>query len=266
MHNFYHEIPLPADKAIRKFLWVSYFHDSLIQEIFLDEPGKNALTLKVDCARDGYMYLLQFHGVAHFEYSSPRNGWHIGEEISSTVFKDTALLHRLQREGTKPLYHLRFSHRDGYTDVIFQRFTIRREGGRVNYKSEVPPEKMGWQICLNTPNGAYLPKFDPFVIDFSALSAKEEEERAELTDDILWARLFRLHQSRDTAELLLHARCILDEHLFHEHAPLYAAYLLGKYGDTQDIPALTKLYLGEENLLKKRTLLEAMELIQERTT
>lgn len=266
MHNFYHEIPLPADKAIRKFLWVSYFHDSLIQEVFLDEPRKNALTLKVDCARDGFTYLLQFHGVAHFEYSSPRNGWHIGEDISSTVFKDTALLHRLQSEENNPLYHLRFSHWDGYTDVIFQRFTIRRVGGRVNYKSEVPPERLGWQHCLYTPSGAYLPDIDPFEDDFAALSADDDEERLFMIDNILWARLYRLQQNGVTDELIQQSRFILAERPRCENAPLYAAHLLGKQGDSQDIPTLTNLYLAEENLLKKRVILDAMELIQERTT
>ena len=249
MHNFYHEIPLPADKAIRKFLWVSHFHDSLIQEIFLDEPRKNALTRKLDCSRDGFTYLLQFHGVAHFEYSSPRNGWHLGEEISSTVFKDTALLHRLHQDKRRPLYHLRFSHWDGYTDVVFQRFSIRREGGRVNYKSEVPPENIGWQHCRYTPSGAYLPNIDPFEDDFATLPADDEAERIFMIDNILWARLYKLQQNGVTDELIRQSRYILAAHPRCENAPLYAAHLLGKQGDFHDIPTLTTLYLAEKDSL-----------------
>ena len=265
MHNFYHEIPLPEDKAIRKFLWVSYFHDSIIQEILLDQPKKYALTLKVDCSRDGFVYLLQFHGVFHFEYASPRNGWHIGEEISSTCFKDSALLHRLQQEEGKRLYHLRFSHWDGHTDVIFERFIIRREGGRVNYKSEIPMEAIGWQHCRYTPNGAYLPNIDPFEEDFASLPADDEEDRRFMIDNILWARLYRLEQLGNTDILIQQARFVLAEHPHCEQASVYAAFLLGKHGSQADMHTLTGRYLTEENLLVKRVIMDAMELIHART-
>lgn len=160
MHNFYHEIPLPEDKAIRKFLWVSYFHDALIKQILPGQPKPYDLTLQIYSGHDGYTYLLRFHNAVHFACSGPMP-WHAGQDISSTVFKDSALLHRLQAEEEKPLYHLRFSHWDGYTDVIFERFTIRREGGRVNYKSEVPMEAIGWQHCRYTPDGAFRGRYRP---------------------------------------------------------------------------------------------------------
>ena len=176
MHNFYHEIPLPDDKAIRKFLWVSYFHDGLIQQILPGQPKPCDLTLQIYSGRDGYTYLLRFHNAVHYESSAPMP-WHTGQDISSTVFKDSALLHRLHAKEEKPLYHLRFSHWDGYTDVIFERFTIRREGGRVNYTSEVPMEAIGWEHYRYTPNGAYLPGIDPFESGFAALPAEDEEER-----------------------------------------------------------------------------------------
>ena len=266
MHNFYHDIPLPEDKAIRKFLWVSYFHDSLIQNIILETAKPNEITLKVDCSRDSFTYLLHFRGVAHFEFSSPRDGWHAAEEISSTVFKDSALLHRLQSERKKPLYHLRFSHWDGYTDVIFERFIIRREGGRVNYKSQIPMEAIGWQHCRYTPEGAYLADIDPFEDDFAALPADDEEDRRFMIDNILWARLYRLEQRGQIDELVKQARFIIAEHSSCAHVPVYAAFLLGKHGTSADMPTLTGQYLAEHNLLKRRVIMDAMELIQERTS
>ena len=264
MHNFHHEIPLPEDRAIRKFLWDSYFHDSAIQEVFLDEPTQHAMSLKVDCSRDDSTYLLQFHGVAHFEYSSPRNGWHTGEEISSTVFKDSALLHRLQRDNVKKLYHLRFSHWDGFTDVIFERFTIRRVGGRVSYRSDVPMEAISWDKQYMAPNFRFSLKKDPFVEDIHHLSADDAEDLMEQVDDILWTRLYLLHVKDEIEGLLDLARSILAAHRTCCHAALYAAFLLGKYGTGPDIPMLISRYLSEQNLLKKRVLMDAIELINER--
>lgn len=265
MHNFYHEIPLPEDKAIRKFLWVSYFHDALIKQILPGQPKPYDLTLQIYSGHDGYTYLMRFHNVVHFEYNAPMP-WHTGQEISSTVFKDSALLHRLQAEEEKPLYHLRFSHWDGYTDVIFERFTIRREGGRVNYKSEVPMDAIGWQHCRYTPEGAYLADIDPFEEDFATLPVDDEEDRIFMIDNILWARLYHLEQHSQITELVKQARFTIAEHPRCEHAPVYAAFLLGKHGNHADISALTKQFLLEQNLLKKRVILDAMELIQERTS
>ncbi len=264
MHNFYHEIPLPEDKAIRKFLWVSYFHDGLIQQIRPGQPKPYDLTLQIYSGHDGYTYLLRFHNAVHFACSGPMP-WHAGQDISSTVFKDSALLHRLQAAEEKPLYHLRFSHWDGYTDVIFERFTIRREGGRVNYKSEVPMEAIGWQHCRYTPNGAYLPNIDPFESDFTALPAEDEEERLFMIDDILWARLYHLEQLGNTDALIQQARFVLAEHPHCEQASVYAAFLLGKHGSQADMHTLTGRYLTEENLLVKRVIMDAMELIHART-
>ena len=266
MHNYYHEIPLPVDKAIRKFLWVSYFHDGLIRQILPGQPKPYDLTLQIYSGHDGYTYHLRFHNAVHFECSVPPYGWHVGIDISSTTFKDSALLHRLQAEEGKPLYHLRFSHWDGYTDVIFERFTIRREGGRVNYKSEVPMEAIGWQHCRYTPEGAYLADIDPFEEDFADLPVDDEEDRLFMIDNILWARLYHLEQRGMVDELVKQARFIIAEHPRCENAPVYAAFLLGKHGSRADIHALTKQFLLEQNLLKKRVILDAMELIQERTS
>lgn len=265
MHNFYHEIPLPEDKAIRKFLWVSYFHDGLIQQILPGQPKPYDLTLQIYSGHDGYTYLLRFHNAVHFEYNAPMP-WHTGQEISSTIFKDTALLHRLQAGEAKPLYHLRFSHWDGYTDVIFERFTIRREGGRVNYKSEVPPEMITWDRQYYAPNFRFFLKNDPYQVDIATLISDDQEDRDEQIDDILWAQLYHHDVCVRTDELLQLSRSILAEQPACKHARMYAAFLLGKHGTSEDMPTLTAQYLAEQNLLKRRVIMDAMELIQERTS
>lgn len=264
MHNFYHEIPMPSDKAIQKFLWVSYFHDALIQQILPGQPKPYDLTLQIYSGHDGYTYLLRFHYAVHFEYNAPMP-WHTGQEISSTVFKDSALLHRLQAEEDKPLYHLRFSHWNGYTDVIFERFSIRREGGRVNYKSEVPAEMITWDRQYHAPNFRFYLKHDPFQVDIATLNGDDQEDLDEQIDDILWAQLYHHHTSARTDELLQLSRSILAEQQACKHARTYAAFLLGKHGTSEDMPTLTEQFLSEQNLLKKRVIMDAMELIQERT-
>ena len=262
MHNFTHDIPMPGDKAILKFLWISYFHDALIQEIQPGKPTPQDLTLRIYSGHDGYTYLLRFHGAEHFECSGI-SFWHAGLEIASTVFKDTALLHRCQAAAEKPLYHLRFSLWDGYLDVVFAKFTIRREGGRVNYKPEFDPAVMNWDVFCYAPNGYWL-KNDPFLVDLEHPEGDDADEQTEWIDDILWARLDHFHQADNECSYLCLARELLATPPRYEHAALYAAYLLGKSGDTKDLPALTTYCLHEETPIRKRVILDAIELIQER--
>ena len=262
MNNFTHDIPLPDDPAIQKFLWISYFHDAVIQEILPGKPTYKDLTLRVCSVHDGFTYQLRFHGVEHFSYSKDHYFWHTGIDIASTVFKDTALLHRLEKEAEKSLYHLRFSFWDGYMDVIFAKFTIRREGGRVSYKPEFDPAVMNWAAYRYAPNGYWL-KHDPFLADITHPEGEDDFERQEWIDDILWARLYHLHQAGNVQSMVTQSRAYLTNGLTYDHAELYAAYLLGKHGDQSDLPALTRHFLHAETAIRKRVFLDAMELIQE---
>lgn len=263
MNNFTHDIPLPDDPAIQKFLWISYFHDAIIQEIHPGRPTYKDLTLRVFSGHDGFTYLLRFHGVGHFSCCDHSFDWFAGGSISSTVFKDTALLHRLQKEADKPLYHLRFSFWDGYMDVIFAKFTIRREGGRVSYKPEYDPSVVNWDAYLYAPNGYWL-KHDPFLADTACPEGEDDSERQEWIDDILWARLYHVHQAGNVQAMLTRSRDYLTNGPTYNHAELYAAYLLGKHGDQSDLPALTRHFLHADAAICKRVFGDAMELIQER--
>ena len=263
MHNFYHEIALPEDKAIRKFLWISYFHDANILDFLPGQPNPHDLTLKIYSCHDGGTYLLRFHNTVHYECSA-RAPSYAGQSISSTVFKDSALLHRLQKEESKPLYHLRFSHWDGYTDVIFERFTIRREGGRVNYKPEFDPAALHWRTFSYAPNGYWL-KSDPFVADTAHPEGDDADEQAKWVDDVLWARLYHIHQAGDANAITAQARSCLNTAPRLMHAELYAAYLLGKYGDATDMPVLMQQYLHADIPIIKRVILDAIEQLHERT-
>ncbi len=263
MNNFTHDIPLPDDPAIRKFLWISYFHDAIIQEIHPGKPTYKDLTLRVFSPHDGFAYLLRFHGVEHFSCSKDNYFWHTGIDIASTVFKDTALLHRLEKEAEKSLYHLRFSFWDGYMDVIFAKFTIRREGGRVSYKPEYDPAVINWKAYRYAPNGYWL-RNDPFLADIAHPEGEDDSDRQEWIDDILWARLYHIHQAGNVQTMLTQSRDYLMNRPTYDHAELYAAYLLGKHGDHSDLPALTRHFLHAETAIRQRVFLDAMELIQER--
>lgn len=263
MNNFTHDIPMPDDPAIQKFLWISYFHDAIIQEIHPGKPTYKDLTLRIHSGHDGFTYLLRFHGVEHFSCSKDDFFWHTGIDISSTVFKDTALLHRLEREAEKTLYHLRFSFWDGYMDLIYAKFTIRREGGRVSYKLEYDPSVVNWDVYQYAPNGYWL-KHDPFLADITHPEGDDDDVRLEWIDDILWARLYHIHQAGDVQAIISQARDFMTNEPKYDHAELYAAYLLGKYGDQCDLPALTTHLLHAETAIRKRVILDAMELIQER--
>lgn len=262
MNNFIHDIPLPDDPAIRKFLWISYFHDGIIKAIQPGNPTFKDLTLRVYSGHDTFTYLLRFHGVEHFECSA-NSFWHAGINIASTVFKDTALLHRCQAEVEKPLYHLRFSFWDCYLDVVFAKFTIRREGGRVNYKPAVDPSMINWDAYRYAPNGYWL-KNDPFLVDLNHPQGCDESEQAEWIDDILWARLYHLYRAGDTSRFLVLARELLAAPPRYENAALYAAFLLGKHGTLGDLPALTSHLLHARLPILKRVMLDSIELIQER--
>lgn len=263
MNNFTHDTPLPDDPAIRKFLWISYFHDAIIQEIHPGKPTYKDLTLRVFSGHDGFTYLLRFHGVEHFSCSKDNFFWHTGIDIASTVFKDTALLHRLEKEAEKSLYHLRFSFWDGYMDVIFAKFTIRREGGRVSYKPEYDPAVINWNAYRYAPNGYWL-RNDPFLADIAHPEGEDDSDRQEWIDDILWARLYHIHQAGNVKTMLTQSRDYLANRPKYDHAELYAAYLLGKHGDQSDLPALTRHFLHAETAIRQRVFQDAMELIQER--
>lgn len=263
MYNFTHDIPMPEDPAILKFLWISYFHDAIIQEIHPGKPAYKDLTLRVFSGHDGFTYLLRFHGVEHFSCSKDNYFWHTGIDIASTVFKDTALLHRLEKEAEKSLYHLRFSFWDGYMDVVFSKFTIRREGGRVCYKPQVNPAVVAWDAYLYAPNGYWL-RHDPFEADITHPEGDDDFDLQEWVDDILWARLYQFHQADNVQAMISQSRAYLAQRPTYAHAELYAAYLLGKHGDQSDLPALTVHFLHAETAIQKRVILDAMELIQER--
>lgn len=274
MLNFSHEIPCPEDRAMRKFLWFSYFHDGDICRIDHNAPEPRAITITVRSALDIDMiyrklkgtweekhaqfepllprvtYLLRFHGVKHFRHVMNDHIWR-EDEILTTRFKDSPLLHRLQKEGGKPLYHLRAETAHGLLDVVFERFTIRKQEGRVDYRCDWDATIDDWQYRMKD------------VLRDADDSPDADEYNRDCAQN---ARLYRLQMAEDYPVLAACARKILQGSCQPScDAPTYAAHLLGYHGNAGDLPTLTRLYMTPELYpLARQAVLDAMERIQER--
>ncbi|MCL2338195.1 MAG: hypothetical protein FWC60_12355 [Firmicutes bacterium] len=270
MNNYEHEVPCPENKGIRNYLWYDYFHDSDINNIFFDhtmglveltlecsrERGEmwNKLTGDYD-AREAYMdkniesftYILTFKGTKYFhtERLIAMNDYLNGR------FKDTALLRKLAAENKKALYHFRIQIDDGYMDIIFSDFIIRKKLGRVKY----PIKKITYQT------GQWL---------------DEDAKKTAITGDdyqrfLAMKELF--HKNDPALPEIVRKNLWFDD---YGDACLYSAYLLGKLGDLNDVPKLLELYLRIEEyfmaksvsrcgvVMPKRNILDAIELIYQR--
>ena len=280
MINFGHEIPCPTDRAMRKFLWFDYFHDGEIQRIEYAKPDRESVTITTRavwesdeifktlkgtredrCAQfEAFLprvtYHLRFHGVKYFRHVMD-DGWNAEDEFRYMHFKDSPLLHRLQKDNRKPLYHLRAETSWGLLDVVFERFTLRKQEGRVDYRCDWDVNRDFWENPMNS-YGQYLRE------------DRDDEEVTGMDDydlnDVMCCRLYKRHRAGYIPEALELAREIIRTYQGRlYHAESYAAYLLGLHGDESDLPALTKLYLCPElGALPKQNMLDAIERIHER--
>lgn len=265
-----HEIPCPDDRAMRKFLWYSAFHDARILSVM---PGSRYGELHIR-VQHGVLqgiatpgtYLLRFHGVEHVECASVPD-----DRLYATIFLDSAALHQEQAECAKPLYHLRIVTWAGYIDLIFKRFSIRREGGRMDYR---PPEIDDALIAANRDRHYRSEHADladrlagprPYDMDeaeYIALGLRDEDE-----DEYHAFGLYIAAREKGAEAVAAHARQVLTLSLKRHNARTYAAHLLGRCGTAEDLPALTALLLALPtwHSLKRRIVLDAMERIHERT-
>lgn len=264
MHDeFGFHVPCPDDRAMRKFLWYDFFHDATLERIEYGKPDRRDVTLTVRIpeamVRPAFRkicgaYFLRFHRIHHFDYATGAS-LYLAEGIYSTDFMDTPLLHRLQKNCAKPLYHLRIHTNCGLMDIIFERFTIRRAHGRISYRWEPRNGWFSWDESMER-----LIR----TIPEETLSAD-----IDLLDDIdrsavLLIRLYRAWQAQDIPGILAHARRLLTEAM-HDGWGEYAAMMLGHYGDQSDVPALMRLHtFPEAPAASRQTALDAIERIHER--
>lgn len=246
---YFHETFRPEDRAIRKFLWESYFHDAELIRIDYGQPDRRDVTLVV--RNDEDTWRLRFHCVVYFDHETESGPfWALSHEVFSTAFLNTPLLRRCQKDAGKPLHHLRIRLSCGLLDVVFQRFTIRREGGRVSYHPRV------------TRDEAY--DFATSMGRLIAVLGEEPVLRDRIT--LLACDLFRAQQAGDADAIRSISRELIASRDVYSWVD-YAAYMLGHHGDESDLPALLAIHSDPECMLHlRREMQDAMERIMERST
>ena len=276
MHNYDHDIDCPKDRAMYKFLWCDYFHDSDILSVEMEGKGRNCVVMRLGSDRDAravwkrfcgdyekwhdyveshqeqFIYVLKFRHVFYLDRRQ-EGGWRC--DFLNARFKDTAILRRFSRKAKRQLYHLRIHTSDGFIDLVFGEFEIRRAVGRVNYSMNMimEPEQLN---------------------DFEKEMTLEREYTALPEDDFdRFLLLERMYESGHPS-LLKAARDCMNSKDPCEDAKPYAAYLLGKIGASTDIPAMMDAYFElEKNLLgcgydyhtvvqRRQNILDAVELIR----
>lgn len=272
MNNFEHEIECPKNRSIYCFLWQDYFHDSEIRDISFDQHNKH-LCLTIESCRDRekkwntlkgnndlkrdyikthkdeFIYYLTFKGVEYFHMERMPSC----NDYINGRFKDTALLREINEEVKRKCYHFRIQLDDGYCDIVFKDFIIRKRIGRVFYYNK----------DYNEPLHYYQ------LID-------DDVDNATHGDDI--CRLIAMQKlwiAKHPKLLQMARENILLDNDFPD-SRLYSAYLLGKLGDETDLPILYDMYFNIESdmmadsicrcstLLPKRNIMDAIEDIKYR--
>ena len=141
MNNYYDfEAEFPLEKAVQKFLVSDYFHDSEIRSAELNSTRRE-LVIRLQCRRDWesagegafedarYTYILRFSCVHGFR-SVTDLCW---PEYINGRFKQTAWLRERQKQTKRKLYQFRIGLADGFLDILFSHFSVRKETGRISY-------------------------------------------------------------------------------------------------------------------------------------
>ena len=232
------EAELPRDKGTQKFLVSDYFHDSELRSVVYD-GGKKSLEITLQCCRDWesegrgersdprYTYILRFFGVAGF-VSRTDLTW---PEYINGRFKHTAWLEARQRETKRKLYHFRIGLADGYMDILFSRFQIRKALGRVCYAGAGEDDS-----CHPAKEWLRRSPEKLRAVREELARAGKDDLSADLDLEILYAN--------GAEDLPAWCRRVLAGDYSGE-GKAYAAWLLGKCGSREDLDRIWALYREE---------------------
>lgn len=295
MFNSENEIKCPNDKYIKHFLWSDYFHDSKITMIqFNNSKGKEnycpdqvILTLEscndidkdwdklkgtdtekktyINENKDKYKYDLYFSNCKYFNYEKSI----MANDYINGRFKDTAILHKIKKSTNKLYYHFRIATDDGYLDIIFSKFKIRKLIGRIRIKdTEIKDYHINWLQKYN--RGILLMKngeFDKIKL-IELITKGDDVER-------YYTLLYFMKYTKET--IINYARDImLLDWDNYEMSKIMAISVIGKQGSKNDIPMLIEKYFTIESkfsrggmcycstLLPKRHVMDAIEYIKYR--
>lgn len=258
-----HEIPCPTDRAVSRYLWHDAFRGDPIVSGMHMETREDDLILRVEHSglrgslKPG-AYLLRFHGVIHFGCAG--DPYATGGVIHSMIFLDSALLHALEAESGRPLYHLRIITWAGYADVVYDHFSIRREGGHMDYRL---PEADGADPAAERAH-AIREAFDRAHAQLALCMADVGDRDL---DEFHATELWLLNAEGDPRRSAERAREVLEQPLMRNAAWTFAAHVLGLHGSAEDIPRLTRLLLAlpAHECLRRRIVLDALDRLHERT-
>lgn len=248
MHNYNdHEANYPTDKASVKVLYNDYFHDSRITSLNII-PEKHALEMRLQCSREceeenggarediynqKYGYVLTFFGVTYLDIQTTLD-W---PEYINGRFKAIA----------KGKYYFRIQTADGYIDVGYRSFKLRKNIGRVSYKGISgfdPWIKKAWQVSDEMLN--------------AILTRLADDGYSEEDDFDLYLDLERLYASGRT-DIAKYLRRYASSSWEVDVAVPFSAWLLGKFGSPDDIPLLRQVSDRTDDPLIKRNILDAIE-------
>lgn len=253
MYNYYdYEANLPNDKASYKVLYNDYFHDSLITSINIC-PEKHSLEMQVQCQREceeetgdprkdilneKYGYTITFSGVSYLEIN--------------TTLQWCEFINGRFKAIPKGKYYYRIQTADGYMDIGYCSFTLRKRIGRVSYKGIAQFDPWMDKLWL-TPEERIM----------SILKRLDDNGYTEEQEFDLFLDLQRLYSSK-TAGIAPQLRRIAASGWESEDAVPYAAWLLGKFGDPDDIPLLCQLQGRANCPAVKKNLSDAIEALDNR--
>ena len=260
MYNYYDfEAEFPLEKATQKFLVSDYFHDSRIQDIKMDHR-KHELIIRLQCCRDWetanmgsldevqYTYFLRFSGVYGFRAVTELQT----SEYINGRFKQTAWLNEQQQRTKRKLYQFRIGLSDGYIDLIFCSFTIRKAVGRVFYRDvdELGAFYKEW----------YRQSPEQIREIMNELQADASDLMSDMKLEFLYAN--EVKDLRALCQNIITGEASPD-------AKVYAAWLLGKRGAKEDLQLIWDVYrteaerieyeFGSDDSMKYRNLLDAIE-------
>lgn len=248
MYNYYdREANLPVDKASCKVLYNDYFHDSPITAIHVS-PEAHSLEMQIQCLREceaengdprrnirneRYGYTLTFFGVSHLEIH--------------TALQQCAYINGRFKAIPKGKYYFRIQTDDGYIDIGYRSFKLRKRIGRVSYKGITglePWMETSWMAPEEQIAG---------ILERIAGDGYSEEQ-----DFSLFLDLQRLYASH-TAGIAPYLRRIAALEWESGDAVPFAAWLLGKFGNSDDLPLLRRLQGAASCPMVRKNISDAME-------
>jgi len=283
MYNCENEIECPSDKYIKYFLWSDYFHDSKIETIhFCNSKGEkyhrpNQVVITIESCRDidaewdrlkgtydekkdyisknrsKYLYNLYFDDCKYFNYEK---SLFVNDYINGR-FKNSSTLQKIMKNTNKYYYHFRIGTDDGFLDVVFSKFRIKKSIGRIYIKDiEVTDYNIAWLQKYNKGNLLMQDGQLDEIKLLELLNTGDGEER-------YFALYYFIMYTKE--KIINYARDIMDLGWDnYECAKIMAIHAIGVQGDKSDEQLLIKEYFAVEGRLTKQNVCYCSTLLPKR--